>query len=122
MIQVQTPAEKKLHEQINELHKQISDIKSRRTIQCPECKKRSPISSLIVIDHMSYDGWDWEFDDNMSWFCPKCGTQHQARKSDYYPEKQAMFNFLRAHTSYFSEYYHQSVEKTLDELRAKAKQ
>ena len=135
--------EKEINKEIEALHKEKQDIKSRRMITCLHCQKRTSLPKAIVIrthwytePHGCTGGDYWNFGE-YRFVCMKC--EHATRayigswekhwrtgkiKSKALKDPRVkLFNFIKKHIDFVGEvldtYDGQDDNKTLNEIREK---
>lgn len=101
-----TREEKKIDQQIFELQQQITylekqrnQVKSKRTLLCGSCNKRSQISKWILIipyfynkSYSSYEDSTWDFQQEYHCVCPKCDTIGAVKKPYIRKETECQFS------------------------------
>lgn len=138
--------EDQIKKDIDELYKEREIIRSRKTLKCGSCGKRSQISKWIVIDNFYYvrpyscSGGDyWSHMDDYNLVCPKCeavgrtyleswiaGCKKENKElsqhflyNDTTDSDLALFTFVREHHKYFGEHL-QSHDEGKDVIKLRA--
>jgi len=122
---LETKREKEIAQQILHLKEEVEDIKSRKTIKCDSCEKRTPINKVLILKKYQYEspygctGGDyWSFGNEYKWWCDKCGTWERAYTvSSYATKSNDKYEFIHNHINYFGEVLDLYREETIQEIR-----
>lgn len=107
--------EQQIEQEIESLYVEKESIRSRRTLKCPKCEKRTALTKWTLIrDHhyvqpYSCTGGDyWTFQEYQI-FCPKCEQFSRVyfsewdKKYEGGSELNNMFEYIKEHSEYFGE-------------------
>lgn len=136
---VDTPKEKLIKKQIQELEEKLTQCRDRRTIMCPSCEKRTPVNQATIVRRYHYvrpyscTGGDyWTFSNEYLFYCSKCDSFHRAYVGSYDRkwdtdeikseslklDRVKMFLFIEEYQHHFSEMLEDYGDGgTIDEIR-----
>lgn len=143
-MQIESKKEADLKERIAVLNQELSEVESRRTIQCSHCKKRTPISKGTIIEKFWHvppsgcTGGDYWKHDEWLYFCNHCGNAERAyvgsldkvqwsegdkfsniKQESLKKRRIQLYFFIEKYKRYFGERLEMYDERnmTIDELR-----
>jgi len=143
-MKVETPKEKEINKTIQSLKQERETIRSRKTISCPQCNKRTALkNATIIIDYWYQqpygctEGDNWLFNE-YQYFCSCCQEKTRAyigtfdlvnwNKSELKPEalklpRVQLFDFIKHHLQYFGETLmsYDDGDLSIEQLREKNK-